>query len=262
MKYVLYHANCYDGFGAAFSAWKALGDQGVKYIPVSYGEPLPDLKDAEQIFILDFSYHYQILEGIAEHIPLVLIDHHKTAKEMLSDWRHHNATVIFDMEKSGALLTWNYFHASLAPMLIEHISDRDLWKFKLPGTAQIHKALVSYPMDFKVWDNLDVETLKNEGITCERLYTILVDNICDGSYFIELDGHEIPVVNTTIAWSEIGQELLKRYPHCSFAASYTVFEKQIMWSLRSKDEFDVGAIAKKFGGGGHKNAAGFKTVRI
>ena len=31
-------------------------------------------------------------------------------------------------------------------------------------------------------------------------------------------------------------------------------------SLRSKGEIDIGAVAKEFGGGGHKNAAGC-TVR-
>ena len=31
------------------------------------------------------------------------------------------------------------------------------------------------------------------------------------------------------------------------------------YSLRSKGDFDVSIIAKAFGGGGHKNAAGFES---
>ena len=32
LNYVLYHKNCNDGFGAAWVAWQALGNQA-KYIP-------------------------------------------------------------------------------------------------------------------------------------------------------------------------------------------------------------------------------------
>lgn len=275
MIYVLYHSNCYDGFGAAFAAWKRFGDTA-KYLPVSYGYPPPPTPDASHIYILDFSYPLDVLLGLVNQgSPVTVIDHHKTAKENLNAALgvHSHLHTIFDMEKSGALLAWEYFHQYqaeepsdpglpvLAPLLIQHISDRDLWKFHLEGTAKIHKALVSLPMDFKVWDQLDVEKLKAEGEVCERLYTQLVAKICEGAYTQRIDGHDVPVVNTSIAWSEVGHELLERNPDAPFVASFTVFKDQVMWSLRSRAEFDVSAIAKKFSGGGHKNAAGFKAVR-
>lgn len=262
MKYILYHSSCYDGFGAAYAAWKALGDVETKYIPVSYGYSPPEMTNATQIYIVDFSYSPDILLALAKICSVTIIDHHITAKEALTSLPSSpHLQTIFDMNKSGALLTWEYFHKEPAPPLIQHISDRDLWTFKLDGTAKIHKALVSLPMDFMVWDALDVEQLKIDGEIAERLYVQLVDNIVKHAWIIKLDGHDVPVVNTSIAWSEVGQELLLRFPKAPFVASFTVFEDQVMWSLRSKPEFDVSEVAKKFGGGGHKNAAGFKTVR-
>ncbi len=262
MRYVLYHANCYDGFGAAYAAWKKFGDSA-KYIPVSYGQPLPELEPFGEVFIVDFCYPFQTLEGIAEHMPLTVLDHHKTAQEMLSDWWHHNATVVFDMNKSGALLSWEHFHPGKeVPKLIQHISDRDLWQFKLDGTAKIHKALVSYPMDFELWDSFDIETLKHQGETCERLYTELVNNICSKAWKRYIAGYNVPVVNTSMAWSEVGDTLVKQNPDAPFVASFTVMKNSVMWSLRSRNDFDVSAIAKQFGGGGHKNAAGFKTLTL
>lgn len=264
MKYVLYHSKCYDGFGAAWAAWKALGDSA-KYIPVSYGYPPPEMPDAEHVYIVDFSYPADVLLRLVQEVgPVTVIDHHKTAKEALESvlGAHSHLHTIFDMEKSGALLTWEYFHKTDAPALIKHISDRDLWKFELDGSAKIHKALVSLPMDFKVWDSLDMEQLKKEGEIAERLYTQLVDNIVESAWLMEMDGHEIPVVNTSIAWSEVGHALNTRFPGAPFAASFTVFDTQVMWSLRSQGDFDVSAVAKKFGGGGHKNSAGFKTARF
>lgn len=276
MNYVLYHSNCYDGFGAAYAAWKSLGDSA-KYIPVSYGYPPPEMPDASHIYIVDFSYPADILLKLVNKLcPVTVIDHHKTAEEGLREviGAHSHLHTIFDMYKSGALLTWEYFHRYPAeapsdeglpvpaPMLIQHISDRDLWTFKLPGTAKIHKALVSLPMDFETWDKLDVEKLKVEGEICERLYSRLVEKICDAAFEGTLDGHKVPMVNTSMAWSEVGHELLQRNPHSQFAASFTVFGDQTMWSLRSRPGFDCSIVAKKFGGGGHKNAAGFKAPKI
>lgn len=270
MKYVLYHGNCYDGFGAAYAAWKKLGDSA-RYIPVSYGQSIPEMPDAEHVYIVDFSYPEKAIVDLAHKTQVTVLDHHKTAQEALLTLAQRtaedprlNPSVIFDMTKSGALLTWEYFHGGFAvepPLLIQHISDRDLWQFKLDGTAKIHKALVSYPMDFELWDRFDVEQLKVEGVTCERLYSSLVDNILKGSWVGEIDGMTVPMVNTSIAWSEVGAALLEKHPGAAMVASFTVFPDQVMWSLRSRPEFDCSAIAKKFGGGGHKNAAGFKAAR-
>lgn len=276
MKYVLYHSSCYDGFGAAFAAWKALGDQGVMYLPVTYGYPPPIMPGADHVYILDFSYPLEDLLKLTQFSPVTVIDHHKTAKENLDKaiGVHSHLHTIFDMEKSGALLTWEYFHRYPAespsdpglpvpaPLLIQHISDRDLWTFKMDGTAKIHKALVSLPMSFAIWDSLDVEQLKKDGEIAERLYTQLVDNVCQKAWTTDIDGHKVPVVNTSIAWSEVGDQLVKENPDAPFVASFTVMKNSVMWSLRSRGEFDVSAVAKKFGGGGHKNAAGFKTARF
>lgn len=270
MRYVLYHSNCYDGFGAAYAAWKKFGDVDTKYLPVSYGFPLPDMPGAIEIFIVDFSYSEETIIALASRCEMVVVlDHHKTAQENLGALARNTAAgvlnpyVLFDMERSGAKIAWEYFHSVPCPALIEHISDRDLWQFKLDGTAKIHKALVSLPMDFKLWDILDVERLKIEGETCERLYSQLVDNIVQGSWIGRLDGKNVPMVNTSVAWSEVGHALLQKYvPDYPMVASFTVFSDQVMWSLRSISEFDCSEVAKKFGGGGHKNAAGFKTARF
>ena len=273
MIHVLYHGNCYDGFGAAYAVWKKFGNSA-KYIPVSYGQPLPDLSKATEVIIVDFCYPPEILLGIAENNKLTVLDHHKTAEAALKDFKHINATVVFDMSKSGALIAWEFFHrdysnrppndsvAHEAPLLIQHISDRDLWTFKIDGTSKVHKALVSYPMDFELWDSFDVEKLKLEGAACERLYSNLVSNICEKSWVANIGGHDVPVVNTSIAWSEVGQELIDKNPNAKFVGSFTIMKNSIMWSLRSKGEFDVSEVAKLYGGGGHKNASGFKTTKI
>jgi hypothetical protein len=264
MKYVLYHANCYDGFGAAYAAWKAL-DCPAKFIPVSYGQPPPNTQDADEIFILDFSYDAEVLMEMAKYAKVIVLDHHKTAEEKLKPLiGKQNPHVVFDMNRSGALMAWEYFHGDGfkdVPRLIKHISDRDLWKFEIYGSKEVHSALVSLPFDFDVWDRLDVDSLITVGAACLQFESSVVKKICSSAWIGKIDNFEVPIVNTAAHWSEVGHELLQLYPDNPFAACFTVMKNSTMWSLRGRGDFDVSEIAKKFGGGGHKSAAGFKTAK-
>ncbi len=271
MKYVLYHAHCYDGFGAAYAAWKKFGDKA-KYIPVSYGKPLPDMPDAKEIYIVDFSYSIPELMLLTLTAKVVVLDHHKTAEESLKELlylqdcnQNPNLYIEFNMDKSGALIAWEYFHPGAeVPDLIKHISDRDLWQFKMPGSKEVHAALVSLPFDFEVWDNLSPDKLIVEGAACLRFQQSVVDKTIEKSW-VEIDsaGRTRAVVNTSCSWSEVGHALLQKYPSVDYAMCFTSFKDSTMYSLRSEDSrADVSAIAKANGGGGHRNAAGYSFTNV
>lgn len=268
MEYVLYHANCYDGFGAAYAAWKKFGDDA-KYIPVSYGSPPPEMPMASWIYIVDFSYDRQTLLDMSVNTMVTVLDHHKTAEDALSGLigKYGNLDIHFDMRRSGAKIAWEHFHSDQlgscpTNRLIEHISDRDLWQFKMAGSREVHAALVSTPFDFEVWDKLDVDELIRDGAGGLKFQSQLVKNIIDKAWRTKIADWTVPTVNTASSWSEVGEALLEKYPDAPFAASFTVMNGSVMWSLRSKGDFDVSEVAKKFGGGGHKNAAGFKAVKV
>ena len=65
--------------------------------------------------------------------------------------------------------------------------------------------------------------------------------------------------NSPIYKSEIGDVLNNKYKNlCDFVVIYHYDEvsQQTYCSLRSQEPFNVSEIAKLFGGGGHKQAAG------
>jgi oligoribonuclease NrnB/cAMP/cGMP phosphodiesterase (DHH superfamily) len=74
---------------------------------------------------------------------------------------------------------------------------------------------------------------------------------------IEMAGHKILAVNATVLFSDIAGELAKGRP---FGACYfDRFDGKRQWSLRSApDGVDVSEVAKQFGGGGHRHAAGWE----
>ena len=266
---VFYHANCYDGFGAAFMAWKYY--QGLKkktkveYIPCFYSDPVPNVKVGDSVFVVDFSFKREVLENWAAtpNLSLVVLDHHKSVQADIADLPY----VTFDLKHSGAMLAYNHFFRNggedlKLEQLAAYLEDRDLWKFSLEETRQFHAGLCSYPMDFGVWDDLDIDKVIMEGGPLLRYQETLTKSLADQVNFVEIGGYMVPMVNISLLFSEVPTELLKRHPEALFAAyRYERKDGFVQYGLRSRSEFDVSAIAKQYGGGGHQQAAGFEIKK-
>lgn len=257
---ILYHADCPDGFAAACAAWAHYG-AGAEYRAVRHGVPAPEDIDGRAVFLLDFAYPRGVLEGWrARASSLEVHDHHKSAREDLEGFP--GAT--FDMAHSGCILAWRRFRGQAPPpRLFLHIEDKDLWRFELQGTREVIAALRSHPMDFETWQGFlaegGVERLAAEGEAILRYEQRTVEGvIAAGTVFTELAGQRVPAVNACVLSSEIANRLLQLHPGAPFAAVWFVNgEGREKWSLRSAGDFDVSVIAQGFGGGGHRNAAGF-----
>lgn len=264
----IYHSNCLDGFGAAWVVRNALGDNVEFYKGVHQQAP-PDVSNLD-VILVDFSYKKAVLENMLKNASsITILDHHISAQDDLSDLlKTGQIKGLFDMKKSGAMLTWHWFNPDKQPpKLIEHIQDRDLWQFKLEGTREIQAALSSYPYDFKIWDQLmanknhDLETLKRDGEAIERkLQKDIKELIKSGVRRMIIGGYNVPVLNAPSAYvSDAGNIMSTDEP---FAACYWDHPDGRSFSLRSsEDGIDVSEVAKKYGGGGHIKASGF-TVEI
>lgn len=255
VTHILYHADCADGFGAAYAAWKVLGDKAT-YIPVQHGETPPVLPSDSKVAIVDFSYKREVILKLADQVEeLIILDHHTTAQDELSGLPF----ATFDMHKSGARMAWEFWHPQEeVPDMIAYIEDKDLWLWKLEQSKEFTIALHSYPMRFDIWEGLTPEHLKLEGVALLRLQEQIIESAVGRVSFETLFGYEVPVVNATEFRSEIANYLCTIYPESAFAAAY-YFDKngEKNWSLRSVGEFDVAQLARQAGGGGHKNASGF-----
>lgn len=263
--YVLYHANCFDGTGAKFAAWKRFGDAAY-YIPVQYGKPFPDMVKLGQetdVYILDFSYPRDFLEDLHSKVhKLVVLDHHKTAQADLAGLDYAE----FDMNKSGAVLAWEYFHpGKVVPDMLRLIQDGDLWKFEFSETKALRAALPLLESNMIDWDLCcnDQEILNEvirSGEAIERYNAIKVDTTVQNNVkVLPYKGYKAGVLNTTTLVSEIGNAIYDTLK-VDFSMSYFFdIDGVPVVSFRSKGDMDVSAFAKELGGGGHKNAAGAKV---
>lgn len=280
-----FHANCIDGFTAAWAIWKRWPD--CKFIPMSYDDPVPDVSCA-RVLMVDFSLKTKALETMAKSaLSVVILDHHKSAEIELSrfhkwdsvEFMQHklnhiltenksNVVVHFDMEHSGANLAWRFAHASDVPEIVNYVEDRDLWRHKLDGSAEHHVALGQCNQDFREWEHASLTTaeLVADGSAMLRQKRKQIARMLEaGTYWTNIGGHSVPVCNCPGEFaSDAGHELLKQYPMAPFAATWHRHrDGTVKFSLRSDDSrTDVSVVAAARGGGGHRNASGFTQTAV
>lgn len=296
---VFYHADCPDGFCAAWLLWQIYPE--AEFVPMNYDDTPPDVT-GRGVVITDSSFSEPVLRNMAkESKRLILIDHHKTTldafpKETIGTWPSHVSLFLLD-DVSGARLTWQVFcywltqvrifrYLSLhePPWLVAYTEDRDLWRWELDCSEEINMALRSYPFDFEAWNQIfpiPVEDLGIEGAALVRWKNKLVDDAAKKAHTVTIDGidgHYVYAANVSSRdlLSEVAGKLAQRnadeggppvgiayFRRLSSNGHTTVWQ----YSIRSRETdlypeaFDVSAIAKLYGGGGHARAAGFKSER-
>ena len=280
---VIYHHNCADGFSAAWvfhHFWRhsALG-VAPEFVPGRYGYPPPDVTGRD-VYLVDFSYKRPVVEAMLNVARSVtLIDHHKTAIEDLRPlFEAHEldalngcdrrAVWFCDLNRSGATLAWDYlFPGQQRPLLLGHIEDRDLWRFKLPHTREIQATVFSLEYTFENWDRLmasdvhDLVAMTAQGAAIERKHRKDVRELVAATRRrLVIGGHDVPVACLPYTMASDGGELLAEGE--PFGAVYWDTAEHRQFSLRSREGgLDVAAICEGYGGGGHRQAAGFRVTR-
>jgi len=257
VDFVIYHANCTDGFAAAFSAWKLLGEKA-EYYAATYGEAPPGVS-GKNVVVLDFSYDNATTKRlIKEAKSFLVIDHHKSAMIEL----HDIGCTHFDMTHSGAMLAWKFFHPGKdAPRFIKFVEDRDLWKWEIPYSREFSAAFDMVKFDFEQFDlfldDSAVDDAQERGAYILAYSKTVISKIAKQAASRKINGKDVIVVNSPHWMSEIGSALS---PKCDFSVIWYWDHdlRCVKVSLRGHHEdSDVSEIAKKYGGGGHRKAAGF-----
>lgn len=295
---IIYHGKCADGIVAAWACWKRWGD-GLRYAACNYGHtpPYGEVFDCN-VLIVDFSFPAEQLEGMVEAgaKSIVILDHHKTAQAALEPFRFRESSpgavsasdltgmlhdleemrmppivAIFDMDRSGARMAWDFaMPRRPIPRLVELAERYDLWRFQ-PGTMDhaelLHLAIQSGPMTIERMDSLSAALDEGDGPLIEgaAIYdwrAQLIEEIAGRAHYRTVA--DVPgVIAVECPYSlvsAVGHHLLDKHPDAPFAAMSVTGEHSVTWSLRSHDDrMDVSEVAKGMGGGGHRNAAGFKV---
>ncbi len=277
---VITHDHCADGFASAWviNKWAKEHKHVCEFAPGNYGTEHVSI-NGRHVIMADFSYPKEELIEMSKHAKsITILDHHKSAEEALYEIEkdlHCSAEIIFDMNKSGCKITWNFlFPTDDSPLILNNIEDRDLWKFKFEHTKAISAAVFAYEYTFEdysfLMDNDNYQKILQQGIAIEKKHTKDVNELFNvlvkfETIIVDNKKYHIPTANVPYMYaSELGHKMCECGQGTGELFAMTYFrDKDGIWnfSLRSTDEcgIDVSKIAKWFGGGGHRNASGFKT---
>lgn len=264
MPLVLYHDNCPDGFTAAWAAWKKMFAVQAEYRGINYSDPVPPDVDGKDVFLVDFSFSLERMHELTSRAASVTVyDHHKTALADSLHWKTHRT--VFDMDRSGAGITWDELHDAQRPKLIDYVEDRDLWRWALPESRIVSEYIFSVKRTFENWDKLadeiesNFEKIVDRGMILLENKRVRVATVCRNARMLNFNGVMIPMVNSSWDMSEIGEYLCQQFPDAPCGGYYFDRKDKRQWGFRSRGEFDVSALCKRYGGGGHKAAAGFES---
>lgn len=226
---------------------------------------------------------------------VVLIDHHKTAIDIISTLKSNyfppNFEVNLKMEKSGATLAYDYFNLgetfenqALKKKMEEVyalIEAQDLYKH-IPNSKEYNSGFNAHKIDLDFSSNpdlfqelLDLDTVEVIKLGKDNMEKekVIIDDELSRSYKIDIGGTEkskdfgqcLAVVTQYPQYrSELGNLLaqksqahnLKPIGIISFADK-ELPENQLKISLRSLGNEDTTIISKYYNGGGHANASSF-----
>jgi len=294
---VIYHDKCADGIVAAWVCWKRWGD-APEYRAMNYGYAPPADVTGLNILMVDFSLPAEQLHGMiaAGARSIVILDHHKTAQAALEPFQvfkdkperftpavasgmisdltrgdYRPIIALFDMDRSGARMAWDFaYPGERVPQLVRLAERYDLWQFQ-PNTGdpaeQLHLAIQAGTMSIADMDALDQEFWAGDaplrrGAIIDTFRQPLIREIAARAHYRTVGGVEcvIAVECPYSLVSAVGHYLLDAHPAAPFAAMSVTGENAVGWSLRSHDDrMDVSEVAKGQGGGGHRNAAGFRV---
>lgn len=263
--------NCYDR-----------NEFAIKFVAINYGKESwneGEISAAEKVWLLDFTSDK--MDDFAKVCgpKLIWIDHHRTAMEKFPDlWNSENIPGIRSIEKAACVLTWEYTHQGYIspPEAVAYIGDKDIWKFEYSETRAFSSgfSLMVKTPDDPLWDVLLGSSSEYE----DAVYKM----ISIGELLLESQNYKLQkafdrgvdclfhnwkarLVNTTGNISELG-EFIYMKPEYDIAVMWQAVEDMVVFSLRSDsgnpDSPNCAEIAQQYGGGGHKNAAGFQKRNI
>lgn len=287
MDYILYHKNCQDGWCAAYICKKKWPD--AQLLPLSYGLTQGELDMVfecvfqKDVIMVDYSFpNRELMEELARVTRyLKVYDHHASKKDVLAGFNF----AVFDNERSGAGLAWDHIFGKDShsfeftnggsvvqrprPWWVNYTEDQDLWKWKLPDGRIINSFLMIQPRTIEAWQKIErmqVSEAIQIGTGAKQNTDFTVRSLMGTVQLGRFMGYRVGIVNTSVAVSEVGEAIYNLlseeplYPGKAYDLAMTWYERakgDVSFGLRSLT-VDCGVLAKAYGGGGHKNSAGFE----
>lgn len=297
----IYHHNDADGRLAAavvafseerkalIAGWGPLDPGALRFVECAYG-PAPSFDEVsagDTVYVVDYSFadadFARLREKAGKEGRVVWYDHHASAASSA----HSDLPGLRCFQAkgpAGCLLAWigEFGTAAGVPLFVEYVSDYDSWRHRYPESVAFYEATKAgatqaTPEGWLDWLRRDpdcalrsVEDMVRQGATILRYRDGYLANLRKtAGYSARLSdawpefyrGLVVPAVNAPqFGSAALGAGLLASV---QIGLAYLHDGTEFVVSIYSEQpDVDCGALAKTFGGGGHRGAAGFRCTAL
>jgi oligoribonuclease NrnB/cAMP/cGMP phosphodiesterase (DHH superfamily) len=280
MNFIIYHKGCMDGFASACVALKHIGTQTTftKTWSMHYSDPTPNIDPSANVFVVDFSLPLDKLVELASKVrSLVWIDHHESTKDYKETLdKLHNVKAYHDLSECGATLTWKVLSKAPVPQILNYVRDRDLWLWELPKSREYSQGLHSIfgKSMFRItkeecdrFFSISFEEVLAEGVPIYRYTSQINETLAVRARFFQTPLYyedrtvTAAIANVSMHPSEVCEAMQKLKTPSDIQMAFFSNGKVWIISVRTADDsIDLSRFCAKFGGGGHRKAAGFSMT--
>lgn len=243
-----------------------------------YGAPI-DVEDArgKTVLVTDFAFPPETMKALADAaFEFIWIDHHESNKALTDEvptwpWRgmpsQKPPQVFFDLVRSGAGIAHDVlFPHEQRPWIVNYVEDRDLWRFALPQSREINCWVQALPKAVEAYavhlDKILVPmAVLSEGESMIRYLDAWTETVADTARLVDfLEWKDVLI--TTCTYSGIADVLERMLAKGTAPVALAWLQRKdgiFQYSVRTNESVDASEIARRFGGGGHKRAAGFQS---
>lgn len=246
-------------------------------------EILPNIEQYDQVYITDLNISRNLAEVIEQNSiyqkKIVIIDHHIGKIDM----NEFSFITVIDQDKSGnkqsatslfyQYLITNYdisiLHKPCIKTLVDYIRKVDTWTWQdTPKSMWISRLLDIFGPDYFLEHYLEyVKTHDVFEYERKDVYLLEVEDIRIRNYIekvkneiilVTIDGYQVGVLFSELYASDVGNALSTMYRDTyDFIAMIKMRTGKVSYRA-VKDNVDLTLFAQKYGGNGHKHAAGSK----
>lgn len=258
----VYHAGDLDGKACAAVMMKADIKELIAWDYHYNHQDLVDM-DFDEMYMCDISLPKEMMDELNQKGKFVWIDHHKS----VADYDYDG---LFDTSLSACELAWKYFFDEPMPDVLLLLGMYDTWRKE--GKHFTWEDVLAFQMGMRIPDGDVIQKIRymlqppETDYAIKYLYPVMKDGDmiiryqemmdakdCENAYRVWWLGYDTIVCNGLRANSNA----FKTAPPAEIYCSYVKIKRhKYRYNLYSTT-VDVSEIAKSFGGGGHKGAAGF-----
>src|SRR6266699_890174 len=261
--------------------YEEVTDKDVLVVDFSWRTREQNLKMAQLAKSFRILDHHKTAQAILEGLDFATFDMNRSGAGLAWDYlfgkdspRAQDAAnqSVVDMYKYNLIMK-----EMRRPWFVDYVEDRDLWNKKLPHTDEANAYIMTLPFEIEAWEELARTSLETAISNGRGALAHVEHYVREGRKQAQLGIlvftpgrkpeepgdpgkiYHVKIVNALyMNISELAGALAQE-PGIGIGIGY--FERGdgvMQFSLRSRSDVDVSAIASSLGGGGHKNAAGFQ----